>query len=343
MPRRLLGSATSSGTPGSIALNATTAREGSRATSFSRWRTPRSPSSRSFRSAPESRAHDGPSPSPPFDRAHAHARSKRSSARSTPSRETRTPTRETQTCSQRHCSSGRRPLPPRRAGADVSSSTRGRTSSWKPTSRPLSPGSRRCRDRFDEARTLYARSRQIYLDLGLRMPLVGLTQVSGLVELLAGDPEAAERELRDGYEQLLAIGGTGYLAPQAPLLALALLAQDRGEEAVTSRRRGLAHGGHPRSGPHVDVPFEDRASARRARQERLETAKVAVELAEKTDALNITAEAFTALALACAQLDLLGSSTFSRRPLARPLSAQGQPRRRTSRRGTSRGGGDMRW
>ena len=41
-------------------------------------------------------------------------------------------------------------------------------------------------DRFDEARTLYARSRQIYLDLGLRMPLVGLTQVSGLVELLAG-------------------------------------------------------------------------------------------------------------------------------------------------------------
>jgi class 3 adenylate cyclase/tetratricopeptide (TPR) repeat protein len=158
-------------------------------------------------------------------------------------------------------------------------------------------------DRFDQARILYARSRQIYLDLGLRMPLIGLTQVSGLVELLAGEPEAAERELRDGYEQLLAIGGTGYLAPQAPLLALALLAQERGEEAA------LLVAGDKLT---EDIPAQiltwicrSRIDLQRGEPAKaLETAKVAVALAEQTDGLNITAEALTALALACVPLDL---------------------------------------
>ena len=137
------------------------------------------------------------------------------------------------------------------------------------------------------------------------MPLVGLTQVSGLVELLAGDPEAAERELRDGYEQLLAIGGTGYLAPQAALLASRRCSPRSGE-----RRR--SHFSSHEDSLTADIPAQILTWTCRSRidlqrgepAKALETAKVAVELAERTDALNITAEALTALALACAQLDL---------------------------------------
>ena len=135
------------------------------------------------------------------------------------------------------------------------------------------------------------------------MPLVGLTQVSGLVELLAGEPEAAERELRDGYEQLRASGATGYLAPQAPLLALALLAQERGEEAALLVAEDSLTADIPAQiltwtcRSRIDLERGEPAKA-------LETAKVAVELAEQTDGLNITAEALTALALACVQLDL---------------------------------------
>jgi tetratricopeptide (TPR) repeat protein len=157
--------------------------------------------------------------------------------------------------------------------------------------------------RFDEARALCARSREIYLDLGLRMPLVGLTQVSGLVELLAGDPEAAERELRDGYEELLAIGGSAYLAPQAALLALSLLAQERGGEAASFLVAEDAIGD--------DVPARVLTWTCRSRIDlqrgdpgkALEAAAVAVELAERTDALNMTADALIALALAHAHLE----------------------------------------
>ncbi len=132
---------------------------------------------------------------------------------------------------------------------------------------------------------------------------MGLNQISGLVGLLEGDPEAAERELRDGYEELRAIGGIGYLAPQAALLGLSLLAQDRGEEAESLLVEDSLI---------VDVPTQILTWTCRSRidlqrgepAKALETAKIAVELAEQTDALNITAEALTALALACAQLDL---------------------------------------
>ena len=158
--------------------------------------------------------------------------------------------------------------------------------------------------RFDEARALYGRSREIYLDLGQRMPLVGLTQVSGLVELLAGEPEAAERELRSGYEELRAIVGTRHLAPQAALLALSLLAQERVDEAesVLVAEDSLTEDIPARiltstCQSRIDLQRGDSAKA-------LETAKVGVALADQTDALNMTAEVLTALALAYAHVDM---------------------------------------
>jgi class 3 adenylate cyclase/predicted ATPase len=83
---------------------------------------------------------------------------------------------------------------------------------------------------FDEARELLAEARQTYEQLGLRLALVGLMQVEGLVELLAGDADEAERAFREGYE-LIAVELPTWRAYQAGLLAEALYEQDRVDEA----------------------------------------------------------------------------------------------------------------
>ena len=51
---------------------------------------------------------------------------------------------------------------------------------------------------FDEARSLYGRSKTIVEELGLRLQLGVQTFAAGTIELLAGNPEAAEVELRVG-------------------------------------------------------------------------------------------------------------------------------------------------
>ena len=53
---------------------------------------------------------------------------------------------------------------------------------------------------LDAARDAYSRSRAIYEELGLRMPLAGLTTIGAELELLAGDPVAAEAEARRGMD-----------------------------------------------------------------------------------------------------------------------------------------------
>ena len=60
----------------------------------------------------------------------------------------------------------------------------------------------------------------------------GVAHSAGEIELLAGEPEAAERELRSACEELQRIGDWGHFATTAPYLAEALLAQGRGEEAA---------------------------------------------------------------------------------------------------------------
>ena len=51
------------------------------------------------------------------------------------------------------------------------------------------------------------------------------------MELIAGDPAAAERYLREGYEAFRAMGERGYLSSVAGWLAEALYAQGRLDEA----------------------------------------------------------------------------------------------------------------
>jgi len=86
---------------------------------------------------------------------------------------------------------------------------------------------------FDEARRAMTDCRTILDDLGLRITAASATESYAIVEMLAGDPGAAERELRWGYESLGEMGAAAEVAPVlAALLAQALHAQGRDEEAL---------------------------------------------------------------------------------------------------------------
>jgi class 3 adenylate cyclase/tetratricopeptide (TPR) repeat protein len=84
---------------------------------------------------------------------------------------------------------------------------------------------------FDTARALVARAAGIYDELGHRLFRAGLSQVAGPIELLAGSPDAAEQELRYGFEILAESGEGALLSYSGFLLADTLLAQGRVDEA----------------------------------------------------------------------------------------------------------------
>jgi class 3 adenylate cyclase/tetratricopeptide (TPR) repeat protein len=85
--------------------------------------------------------------------------------------------------------------------------------------------------RFDVAREKIAEARAIMDDFGLRHLKAHSTDVAVLVELLAGDPEAAETEARAAYAVLEEMGDRTYQASEAYLIAEALEAQGRADEA----------------------------------------------------------------------------------------------------------------
>jgi ATP/maltotriose-dependent transcriptional regulator MalT len=89
------------------------------------------------------------------------------------------------------------------------------------------------RGNFDEARELYRRSRAILEELGWSFLAAQTSFDSGPIELLAGDPRAAEEELRRDYETLDRMGEKNYISTTAALLARAVYEQGRYVEAGT--------------------------------------------------------------------------------------------------------------
>jgi class 3 adenylate cyclase len=87
------------------------------------------------------------------------------------------------------------------------------------------------RGRFDVARDLYRQCRTLGEEFGLGPVLAVQVNYSGPIELLAGDPEAAERELRSGCDALERLGETSTLSTSQALLARALETQGRLDEA----------------------------------------------------------------------------------------------------------------
>jgi len=149
---------------------------------------------------------------------------------------------------------------------------------------------------FDEARDLLDRSRRSYEELGIG--LRAGTMYAAFVELLAGEPAAAARELRRACEELEAIGERAELSTTAALLALALCELDRLDEAQHFATIGEASSSPGDIASQV-ILCRARAKilARRGEVERAEElANEAVELADETDCLQLRADALVTLA-----------------------------------------------
>jgi class 3 adenylate cyclase/tetratricopeptide (TPR) repeat protein len=85
--------------------------------------------------------------------------------------------------------------------------------------------------RFAEARQAIARAQSVYGSSGAIIKWALGEQMASMIELIAGDPAAAEHRLREAYETLRAKGERGFLNTLAGFLAEALYAQGRLDEA----------------------------------------------------------------------------------------------------------------
>ncbi len=155
------------------------------------------------------------------------------------------------------------------------------------------------RGHFDVARGLIAEAWALTEELGSESILAtGVLRCVGEIELLAGDPRAAERPLRAACETLERIGDWGHFASTAPVLADALHAQGRVDEAAPSielaARWTLADDADAQIGllrvrANLLAQQGDLEEAERLAHE-------ATELAARTDYLNDHADALTDLA-----------------------------------------------
>jgi class 3 adenylate cyclase/tetratricopeptide (TPR) repeat protein len=141
--------------------------------------------------------------------------------------------------------------------------------------------------RFDEARRSYVEGRAIADELGFRVWLAGFSLVASDIEMLAGDPSAAEAELRRGYQALEGMGERGLLSRVAAALARALQAQ--GQEGEAERFTGVSEslGGADVAGQISWRSVRAVLLARKGQPEAAEgLAREAVGLAEGTDDVN---------------------------------------------------------
>jgi class 3 adenylate cyclase/tetratricopeptide (TPR) repeat protein len=173
--------------------------------------------------------------------------------------------------------------------------------------------------RFDEARGLIAQARSMCRDVGLTFWEAGaLTQMAGVVELLAGDPAAAETVLQTGAEKLRETGETGWLATVLAWLAEAVYLQGRADQAyqLSEECEQLAEGGDVFSRV-LWRSVRARVLADRGRTadaERL--SRQAVTLADDTDSLALQADARLALTHV---LRLLGRRDAAERTFAEAI------------------------
>lgn len=149
---------------------------------------------------------------------------------------------------------------------------------------------------FGEARALVDRRREIFQDLGLQYYSLGTSIELWEVEMLAGDPVAAERELRSTYDRLPPTEETQARSMLAGRLACALYGQGRFEEAAAfADRSKIASEGV--MGQILWRGVRAKTSARLGDSyQALGFASEAVGIAESTDALNVHGDALMDLA-----------------------------------------------
>jgi class 3 adenylate cyclase/tetratricopeptide (TPR) repeat protein len=151
---------------------------------------------------------------------------------------------------------------------------------------------------FDEARRLATEARRVIPDLGELLAVAYDSISEGLIELLAGEPDAAIGALNRGFEALERRGGMSPLAVLAANLARAFIVkgQDDDAERLIRRCREAAAEGQ------LDTQIKWRALqgivlARRGEiDEATRLAREAVALAERSEQLDSQAEALADLA-----------------------------------------------
>jgi class 3 adenylate cyclase/tetratricopeptide (TPR) repeat protein len=153
------------------------------------------------------------------------------------------------------------------------------------------------RGEFDRARSLVRAGNAIIEELG-RIYSAGLSHHEALVEMLAGRPEVAEERLRRAYETLDEMGEKSLLATTAAMLAQAIHAQHRLDEAwhfcEVSRRVATDE---DLSAQVVGRSTSAKILAAQGRGDEAEAfAREAVELAANTDFLTHHGQAFLDLA-----------------------------------------------
>jgi class 3 adenylate cyclase/tetratricopeptide (TPR) repeat protein len=144
--------------------------------------------------------------------------------------------------------------------------------------------------RIDEARELLGRARALLEEVALPVWSAGpLAQEIGWIELLAGNPAAAEAELRRGYETLSAIGEVSWLSTVAGILAEAIYVQGRYEEA--RRFTGISEQAAAADDVYSHVLWRSVRAKVLAREGEtaaaLRLARAAAALAETTDFLHL--------------------------------------------------------
>ena len=87
---------------------------------------------------------------------------------------------------------------------------------------------------FDHARSLAARGRALFEELGLEMEKARLGMEAAGIERLSGDLQSAVRELQSAYDALDAVGEKFLLSTVAGFLAQTLLEQGALEEAIVA-------------------------------------------------------------------------------------------------------------
>jgi len=151
---------------------------------------------------------------------------------------------------------------------------------------------------FDEARSLYGRSKTIVEELGLQLQLGVQTFAAGTIELLAGNPEAAEVELRVGLDTLQRIGAQVASSTLAGLLGAAVYAQGRYDDA--ERLSELSEATAPDEDIATQIFWRGTRAKLLARKgivdEAKSVARDAVGLAAGTDALTVHGDALMNLA-----------------------------------------------
>ena len=151
---------------------------------------------------------------------------------------------------------------------------------------------------FGEARELVDAHKAIVQELGLRVTAAAAAETYGIVEMLAGDAGAAERELDSGYGLLEEIGETQNFPDLAAKLADALYVQGRDDQALElSKVSEAATAPDDRSAGVQWRAVRAKLLARGGELAAAEAlAREAVALADETDFTVLRADAFMDLA-----------------------------------------------